>query len=179
MRKKRNPILIMAILFGATLVLVSGTIAAATLPSSAVFWSQTHPQVAARAVQPSAAPVVSAVPTPDVASSGPATTPSLATPVPNTPVTPTATTPPVHPRQTPATPKARAKAKAKAKAKKSITYTVKKGDTLSGIAQWFKQHGYKSLYAANKSVIGSDPDLINPGERITISNGVMTLRAPK
>ena len=59
----------------------------------------------------------------------------------------------------------------------AVTYTVKPGDTLSGIAAWFKLHGYGSLYAANRSVIGSNPALIRPDERITISHGgVMSLR---
>lgn len=58
---------------------------------------------------------------------------------------------------------------------RSITYTVKRGDTLSGIAEWFKLHGYGALYAANQAVIGSNPNLIIPGERITIAHGVMKL----
>jgi hypothetical protein len=57
----------------------------------------------------------------------------------------------------------------------TITYTVKRGDTLSGIAQWFSLHGYGALYAANMRVIGTNPNLILPGERITISHGVMKL----
>lgn len=66
--------------------------------------------------------------------------------------------------------------RATATAKPAVTYTVKRGDTLSGIAAWFNLHGYGVLYAANKSVIGTDPNLIFPGERITISkSGVMTL----
>jgi nucleoid-associated protein YgaU len=63
----------------------------------------------------------------------------------------------------------------KVPAKARITYTVKVGDTLSGIAEWFKLHGYGALYDANRAVIGSNPNLIFPGERITISNGVMKL----
>lgn len=60
-------------------------------------------------------------------------------------------------------------------ARRSLTYVVKPGDNLSVIAAWFKLHGYGSLYDWNKSVIGSNPNLIYPGERITISNGVMQL----
>ncbi len=57
-----------------------------------------------------------------------------------------------------------------------VTYTVKPGDTLSGIAKWFKLHGYGSLYAANRVTIGLNPNLIRPGERITISrSGLMSL----
>ncbi|MDQ2811176.1 MAG: LysM peptidoglycan-binding domain-containing protein, partial [Actinomycetota bacterium] len=61
----------------------------------------------------------------------------------------------------------------------TITYTVKPGDTLSGIAEWFSLHGYGALYAANMSVIGANPNLILPGERITISHGVMKLSTSK
>jgi nucleoid-associated protein YgaU len=55
----------------------------------------------------------------------------------------------------------------------TITYVVKRGDTLSAIAAWFSLHGYGELYAANMSVIGSNPNLIFPGEHITISHGVL------
>jgi nucleoid-associated protein YgaU len=61
----------------------------------------------------------------------------------------------------------------------TVTYTVKPGDTLSGIAEWFRLHGYGDLYAENVRVIGSDPNLINPGERITITDGVMRLSHPR
>ncbi|MFE5820047.1 transglycosylase family protein [Streptomyces sp. NPDC056479] len=46
-------------------------------------------------------------------------------------------------------------------------YTVRAGDTLSGIAA---RHGttWRQLYAANKSVIGGDPDLIVPGLRLEL-----------
>ncbi|MEW2623042.1 transglycosylase family protein [Streptomyces sp. NPDC048106] len=45
-------------------------------------------------------------------------------------------------------------------------YTVREGDTLSGIAA---RHGidWHRLYAANKHVIGADPDLITPGTHLT------------
>jgi nucleoid-associated protein YgaU len=66
---------------------------------------------------------------------------------------------------------------AKSRAASSVTYTVKAGDTLSGIAEWFKLHGYGVLYAANEAVIGSNPNLIVPGERITITKGVMKLNS--
>ncbi|MFJ5676325.1 transglycosylase family protein [Streptomyces sp. NPDC093097] len=47
------------------------------------------------------------------------------------------------------------------------TYTVKSGDTLAKIA---KAHGthWKALYAANKSVIGGNPNLIFPGQHLSI-----------
>ncbi|MEU6526450.1 transglycosylase family protein [Streptomyces sp. NPDC046924] len=46
-------------------------------------------------------------------------------------------------------------------------YTVRKGDTLSGIAA---RHGttWQRLYAANDDVIGGDPDLIMPGQRLAL-----------
>jgi hypothetical protein len=65
-----------------------------------------------------------------------------------------------------------------AAAKAPITYTVRPGDTLSGVAAWFKLHGYGNLYAANAKVIGANPNLIIPGERITIGSNVMTVQGP-
>ncbi|MDO0928397.1 transglycosylase family protein [Streptomyces sp. TG1A-8] len=46
-------------------------------------------------------------------------------------------------------------------------YTVREGDTLSLIAA---RHGttWQRIYAANKSVIGDDPDLITPGRRLVL-----------
>ncbi|MFF3410101.1 transglycosylase family protein [Streptomyces sp. NPDC002742] len=46
-------------------------------------------------------------------------------------------------------------------------YTVREGDTLSAIAA---RHGttWRKIYAANTSVIGGDPDLIVPGQRLDI-----------
>ncbi|MER6012814.1 transglycosylase family protein [Streptomyces bluensis] len=46
-------------------------------------------------------------------------------------------------------------------------YTVRSGDTLSGIAA---RHGttWQRIYAANKAVIGGEPDLIVPGQRLDI-----------
>ncbi|MBC2866590.1 transglycosylase family protein [Streptomyces mexicanus] len=47
------------------------------------------------------------------------------------------------------------------------TYTVRTGDTLGAVAA---RHGttWQRLYAANRSVIGADPDLIVPGQRLTL-----------
>ncbi|MFG2809286.1 LysM peptidoglycan-binding domain-containing protein [Streptomyces massasporeus] len=44
-------------------------------------------------------------------------------------------------------------------------YTVRRGDTLSGVAA---RHGttWQRLYAANKAAIGGDPDVIVPGLRL-------------
>jgi hypothetical protein len=46
-------------------------------------------------------------------------------------------------------------------------YTVREGDTLSGIAA---RHGtsWQRIYAVNKDVIGGDPDLIVPGTRLAL-----------
>ncbi|MFJ5308843.1 transglycosylase family protein [Streptomyces sp. NPDC088350] len=46
-------------------------------------------------------------------------------------------------------------------------YTVRTGDTLSAIAA---EHGttWRKIYAANKSVIGDDPDLIIPGQQLDL-----------
>ena len=62
-----------------------------------------------------------------------------------------------------------------APASKSITYTVKPGDNLTVIAEWFKLHGYGKLYERNKAVIGDNPNLIYPGQEITVSSAGMTL----
>jgi LysM repeat protein len=46
-------------------------------------------------------------------------------------------------------------------------YTVRGGDTLSAIAE---RHGttWRKVYAANRAVIGGDPDLIMPGQRLDL-----------
>ncbi|MGW2487093.1 LysM peptidoglycan-binding domain-containing protein [Streptomyces sp. NPDC001606] len=46
-------------------------------------------------------------------------------------------------------------------------YTVREGDTLSAIAA---RHGtsWQRLYAANRAVIGDDPNLIVPGQRLAL-----------
>ncbi|MFH8618579.1 transglycosylase family protein [Streptomyces sp. NPDC017979] len=47
------------------------------------------------------------------------------------------------------------------------TYTVRQGDTLSGIAA---AHGkdWRDLHRANSSVVGADPNLIVPGQRLSV-----------
>ncbi|MEU5716991.1 peptidoglycan DD-metalloendopeptidase family protein [Streptomyces sp. NPDC020403] len=48
-------------------------------------------------------------------------------------------------------------------------YTVERGDSLSGIASAERvQGGWQRLYAANRSVVGTDPDLILPGQRLSL-----------
>ncbi|QFQ96249.1 LysM peptidoglycan-binding domain-containing protein [Streptomyces phaeolivaceus] len=46
-------------------------------------------------------------------------------------------------------------------------YTVRQGDTLSGIAT---RHGttWRQVYAANRAVVGADPNLIVPGQRLDL-----------
>ena len=55
------------------------------------------------------------------------------------------------------------------------TYTVRSGDTLSGIGSKYGI-SWKKIYEANKSVIGSNPNRIYPGQTLTIpgyANGGM------
>lgn len=49
------------------------------------------------------------------------------------------------------------------------SYTVKSGDTLSGIARKLTgSTNWKTIYEQNKSVIGSNPNMIKPGQVLTI-----------
>jgi nucleoid-associated protein YgaU len=52
----------------------------------------------------------------------------------------------------------------------SRTYTVVRGDSLSKIAKslYGKAGKWRVIYEANKVVIGSNPDLIKPGQVLTI-----------
>ncbi|WP_251095896.1 transglycosylase family protein [Streptomyces sp. Caat 7-52] len=59
-------------------------------------------------------------------------------------------------------------------------YTVVHGDTLSGIAgDHHVQGGWRTLYAGNRSTIGADPDLIVPGQRLSLSGTHATPAPPK
>ncbi|MEV5685025.1 peptidoglycan DD-metalloendopeptidase family protein [Streptomyces sp. NPDC052164] len=59
---------------------------------------------------------------------------------------------------------------------KHESYTVASGDSLSGIAAAERlQGGWQRLYAANRTVVGGDPDLIFPGQRLSLD----VARAPK
>lgn len=51
-----------------------------------------------------------------------------------------------------------------------LVYTVRSGDTLSSIAQRFGMD-WKVLYCANEKVIGSNPDRIDPGQKLVIESG--------
>ncbi|MEU0303169.1 transglycosylase family protein [Streptomyces sp. NPDC006175] len=61
------------------------------------------------------------------------------------------------------------------------SYTVARGDSLSGIASAERvQGGWQRLYAANRTVVGADPDLILPGQRLTLDvAGAPPAAAPK
>ena len=48
------------------------------------------------------------------------------------------------------------------------TYTVRPGDTLSGIAAGLGMSDWRLLYEANRGVIGPDPDLLRPGQVLTV-----------
>ncbi len=51
----------------------------------------------------------------------------------------------------------------------SVRYTVAEGDTLSGIAAALGvRGGWPALYAANRPLIGPDPDAIRPGAVLTV-----------
>ncbi|HEX9042672.1 MAG TPA: LysM domain-containing protein [Trebonia sp.] len=53
-----------------------------------------------------------------------------------------------------------------------ITWLVRPGDTLSGIAAALNvRGGWQALYAANRRVIGTDPGLIRPGTVLAVPGG--------
>ncbi|MDI3403932.1 M23 family metallopeptidase [Streptomyces cavernicola] len=61
------------------------------------------------------------------------------------------------------------------KAGKAELYTVVRGDSLTAIADAENvDGGWKVLYAANRKVIGADPDLIVPGQRLALRDGGTT-----
>ena len=65
------------------------------------------------------------------------------------------------------------------RAGKAEMYTVVHGDTLSGIADdQDVRGGWRGLYAANRSAIGSDPDLIVPGQRLALRGDGATKTRP-
>ncbi|MFI8827610.1 transglycosylase family protein [Streptomyces sp. NPDC053431] len=56
---------------------------------------------------------------------------------------------------------------------KADEYTVKPGDSLSGIAEENGlPGGWTALYGANKKTVGSDPDLIIPGQSLELDLGL-------
>ncbi|MFI8890311.1 transglycosylase family protein [Streptomyces paradoxus] len=66
------------------------------------------------------------------------------------------------------------------RAGKAEMYTVVRGDTLSRIADdQDVRGGWQGLYAANRSAIGSDPDLIVPGQRLALRGEGATKTRPE
>ena len=58
-----------------------------------------------------------------------------------------------------------------------VSYTVRTGDTLSGIATEFAiPGGWPALYAGNRRVIGPDPNLIRPGTVLTLARPAVPTR---
>lgn len=67
--------------------------------------------------------------------------------------------------------KAKPEAKSKPKAE-SGPYTVASGDTLAAIAREKSvEGGWQKLYEGNRDVVGGDPDLILPGQKLELSGG--------
>ena len=61
---------------------------------------------------------------------------------------------------------------AKAAARPIVTWTVRSGDTLSGIAAALAvPGGWPALYAANRAAIGPNPNIISPGTTLTLPGG--------
>jgi hypothetical protein len=62
-------------------------------------------------------------------------------------------------------------------AKPAVTWTVRPGDTLSGIAAALGlPGGWQALYAANRPLIGGDPDAIAAGSVLTVPEAGSTVR---
>jgi murein DD-endopeptidase MepM/ murein hydrolase activator NlpD len=85
----------------------------------------------------------------------------------STPSTPPST--PTTPTPKPSTPKPSTPAPKPSTPSTSDKYTVKRGDTLSKIAVAHRvEGGWQKLYAENKAVVGSNPNLIFPGQKLSI-----------
>ncbi|CAM5723996.1 transglycosylase family protein [Streptomyces fumanus] len=66
------------------------------------------------------------------------------------------------------------------RAGRSRMYTVVSGDTLSGIAEERRvRGGWPRLYDANRQEIGDDPDLIFPGQKLSLPNGSTDRKSAK
>jgi LysM repeat protein len=62
-------------------------------------------------------------------------------------------------------------------ARPAARYVVQPGDTLSGIAAWFAvRGGWPALYAANRQVIGPEPDMIRPGTVLVLPGRMAPVR---
>lgn len=61
----------------------------------------------------------------------------------------------------------------------TVKYTVKTGDTLSGIAASYKvSGGWQKLYETNKTVVGDNPDAIQVGMVLVVSGGSASPSSP-
>lgn len=159
MAKTRRPTLVSGLLLFGTVALVAGTAALAGHPVTRMMTGDRADVVAdARRM------IVSER---AMAQAGPSPLPTLTATTPQ----PLPTAVPVAPSPVPST----SARPPEASASRTVTYTVKRGDTLGGIAAWFDQRGFGPLYRANRAVIGNDPDLIRPGQRIIISGTRMTV----
>ncbi|MFW6690729.1 M23 family metallopeptidase [Streptomyces sp. MAR4 CNX-425] len=64
--------------------------------------------------------------------------------------------------------------------KKPGHHEVAAGETLSGIADQHRvRGGWPALYERNRGVVGSDPDLILPGQRLTLRGGAAAPPRPR
>ncbi len=170
MRTRKKPVV--AVLVGAVMVLSGGVAFAATETSGgpshlanqmpAARWSSATISVPPTTAGP--APAKAAALAPPATAAPPTASPTTVEPATSVPTT-----------ADPAAPGPAAPPSAAPSSQPSITYTVQPGDDLSTIAAWFKLHGYQALYQANMAVIGNNPDLIFPGQRITIADGAMTM----
>ncbi|WP_078901114.1 transglycosylase family protein [Actinacidiphila yeochonensis] len=51
-----------------------------------------------------------------------------------------------------------------------LVHTVQPGETLGGIAELYDTHGgWPALYSLNRSLIGDDPDMVEPGMVLTVT----------
>jgi LysM repeat protein len=66
------------------------------------------------------------------------------------------------------TPKTSSVAASSAPASWTDVYVVRSGDTLSDIAQAKGIQGWQALYAANKGVVGADPNLVYPDQHLKV-----------
>ncbi|WFB11086.1 transglycosylase family protein [Streptomyces sp. LX-29] len=62
---------------------------------------------------------------------------------------------------------------------KAGAYVVVGGDSLSGIAEAQDvDGGWQTLYTVNREVVGDDPDLIHPGQRLSLKEGAPAKKSP-
>jgi nucleoid-associated protein YgaU len=145
--------------------------------ATAVTTSVSAPVSSTTAPSTTPAPTPIPIPTPISTPVGVPIPQPVVTPTPTPITTPAPTPTPVAPAPAPAptsTPVAPAPAPkpapAPAPAPAQRTYTVVPGDTLWGIAQRFYGNGaqWPTIYNANRGVIGSNPNLIFPGQHYVI-----------